>query len=395
MAVVETPKAAAPPSLERLAARFDRGSLDPVKEGSRARLHVTGRGAWDAVVDRKRLRLDPADEHEHPDAELTADAATWGRVTSELRYAMSAFSAGRLSIRRNLHLGVGLLAATSANEDPGRLKFRALEGRAGRFAVAEAGTGEPVICLHGLGGTKGSFLPTLSELAGDDFRVIAVDFPGFGDSYKPIGAPYDAPYLAETVIDVLDALELDHAHLIGNSMGGRVALEMGLSHPDRTGKLVLLAPAMAWLRGRRWARALRLVRPELGLFQPAPRALVEGFVRRLVPGAHEGWLAPAVDEFLRIYLKPRGRAAFYAAARNIYLDEPHGDKGFWHRLEELDRESMFVWGEKDSLVPISFEKHVKRVLPDARHLELPCGHVAQVEALRETHRAIRKFLLER
>ena len=95
------------------------------------------------------------------------------------------------------------------------------------------------------------------------------------------------------------------------------------------------------------------------------------------------------------HMKPRGRAAFYAAARNIYLDEPHGDGGFWHRLEQLGPESMFIWGEEDTLVPIRFEKHVKRVLPGARHLELPCGHVPQVEAPRETHRAVRKFLLER
>ena len=101
-----------------------------------------------------------------------------------------------------------------------------------------------------------------------------------------------------------------------------------------------------------------------------------------------------MDEFLRAYLTPRGRAAFYAAARNIYLDEPHGDDGFWTRLESLEPESLFVWGRHDTLVPIGFMKHVERALPAAKHVELNCGHVPQVERPRETHAAIRKFLTQ-
>jgi pimeloyl-ACP methyl ester carboxylesterase len=120
----------------------------------------------------------------------------------------------------------------------------------------------------------------------------------------------------------MDALELRRADLVGNSMGGRVAIEVGLRFPSRTGRLALLAPSLAWLHGRRFAPLLRLVPPQLGLLQPTPRALAEWIVRHLVPGAAEGWTAAAVDEFLRSYLTPRGRAAFYAAARNIYLEEP-------------------------------------------------------------------------
>ena len=137
---------------------------------------------------------------------------------------------------------------------------------------------------------------------------------------------------------------------------------------------------------------LRLTRPELGLVQIAPRPLVEAIVRRVIPGAEEGWTAAGVDEFLRAYLTPAGRAAFYAAARHIYLDEPHGPQGFWPRLAELQAESLFVWGQRDRLVPIAFARHVEQVLPEARHLELDCGHVPQIERPRRTHRAIREFL---
>src|SRR5919109_260988 len=89
----------------------------------------------------------------------------------------------------------------------------------------------------------------------------------------------------------------------------------------------------------------------------------EPIVRRIIPGADRGWVASGVDEFLRCYLTPRGRTAFYEAARNIYLDEPDGDDGFWNRLGGLECDTMFVWGRNDTLVPIAFMRHVERALP--------------------------------
>jgi pimeloyl-ACP methyl ester carboxylesterase len=99
-----------------------------------------------------------------------------------------------------------------------------------------------------------------------------------------------------------------------------------------------------------------------------------------------------VDEFLRAYLNPAGRAAFYAAARHIYLEEPDGKDGFWQRLRTLRAEALFVWGQRDRLVPIAFARHVTEALPRAHHLELDCGHVPQVERPKQTHAAIAAFL---
>ena len=113
--------------------------------------------------------------------------------------------------------------------------------------------------------------------------------------------------------------------------------------------------------------------------------------RRVVPGAETGWTAAGVDEFLRSYLEPRGRAAFYAAARAIYLDEPHGPDGFWTRLPGLQAPSLFVWGRHDQLVPFAFSRHVREALPDARHLELDCGHVPQFERPMLVHDAVASF----
>jgi pimeloyl-ACP methyl ester carboxylesterase len=169
-------------------------------------------------------------------------------------------------------------------------------------------------------------------------------------------------------------------------MGGRIAIEMALTESDRVDRLVLLSPAMAWLRPRRWAPVVRLLRPELSLL-PMP---VEPLIRRLVP--KQGWAAAGMDEFLRAYSTARGRHAFNAVARNIYLDEPHGDDGLWARLGAMTHESLFVWGRRDTLVPIGFMRHVEKAFPAARHVELDCGHVPQVERPRETHAAIRDFL---
>jgi pimeloyl-ACP methyl ester carboxylesterase len=146
------------------------------------------------------------------------------------------------------------------------------------------------------------------------------------------------------------------------------------------------------LRERRWASWLRVLRPELGLLQPTPRPLVEPVVRRLIPGARgDGWAAVAVDEFLRGYLTPRGRHAFYAAARNIYLEDPDS---FWTALRALAPDSLFIWGRHDPMVPIGFMRHVEEALPGARHVELECGHIPQLEAPAQAHRAIAEFLEE-
>jgi pimeloyl-ACP methyl ester carboxylesterase len=381
----------APPDfLETLLERFDSSVFHSPRATARIRLEVGSDGAWDALVEKGRACLVEASSAA-PDSRLIADAATWRRIARDVRGGMVAFQQGRLRVRLNLHLGVALLAATSASREPGRLKFGAVDTRIGELSYVEAGTGPPVLALHGLGGTKASFLPTLADLAASH-RVVALDLPGFGESAKPIGAPYDARFMARSVVAAMDGLDIDSAHLVGNSMGGRVALEAGMSHPDRVERLALLCPAVAWLRDRRYAGIVRLLRPELGLLQVTPRPVVEGLVRRLVPGATNGWAAAGVDEFLRSYLTPRGRAAFYAAARNIYLDEPDGDDGFWTRLSALERDCLFIWGARDGLVPAAFRRHVEERLPRAEHLVLPCGHVPQVEAPRATHGAILRFL---
>jgi pimeloyl-ACP methyl ester carboxylesterase len=85
--------------------------------------------------------------------------------------------------------------------------------------------------------------------------------------------------------------------------------------------------------------------------------------------------------------------AFFAAARNIYLDAPDGDHGFWTRLRGLRTPPLFVWGDSDRLVPAGFSRHVASILPGADQVVLEeCGHVPQVELPEATNRLIREHL---
>jgi pimeloyl-ACP methyl ester carboxylesterase len=348
---------------------------------------VKGGDVVDVLLEQTGGRLVEPDGQ--PDALLRADAATWAQVVRDLPSGLSAFGRGRLEIRHNLHVGVNFLSATSGSREPGRLRFRTVDTKRGAISTLQAGVGRPLLMLHGLGGTKASFLPSVGALASDGRHVIAADLPGFGDSDKPIAARYDAKFFAQSVLALMDEMGLGEVDIVGHSLGGRVTLEVVMHAPERFGRAILMTPSLAWLRERRWAPFLRLVRPELGLLQPAPRPVAERVVKQLIPGGGSRYAAAGIDEFLRAYTTARGRAAFYAAARNIYLERP--DR-FWEQLRALEPPALFVWGSRDPIVPAAFERHVREAVPQAEHLTLNCGHIPQIERPDQLHRAIGRFL---
>ena len=164
--------------------------------------------------------------------------------------ADEAFRRGKLRIRGSLHVGVGFLAATSGAP---RSRAGSTSVRCARAAPADLDAvgrhrDETIICAHGLGGTKASFLPTVAALA-DDYRVVALDPPGFGESDKPIGPRTTLPLRALGVRRYGRARPRGGAPR-GNSMGGRVAIEAGLTDARPDWRLLLLSPALAWLRDR-------------------------------------------------------------------------------------------------------------------------------------------------
>jgi SCP-2 sterol transfer family len=178
---------AVPDCLQTLVDRFDPSVFDAPAGRARIRVVMAEEAQWDVLVGAGEVRVAAADRSSAPDATLSADRDTWEGIAADLRGGMDAYRAGRLIVRHNLHLGVGFLAATSETTGPGRLRFQRIETGSGALSILTAGAGEPILLVHGLGATKGSFLPTVAALAGS-FRTIALDLPGFGDSFKPLGA---------------------------------------------------------------------------------------------------------------------------------------------------------------------------------------------------------------
>ena len=353
-----------------------------------------GRG-WTVLIEDGAMSVSPGIA-DRVTSRVIANEATHAAVLGGTRSGVEAFLDGDLRVRGNLALALRLDSILGPPERPARWpKWGTVRAAGVGTAFLEAGQGSPVVLLHGLGATNASMLPTLWDLA-RDHRVIAPDLPGFGESQKPIRS-YHSAFFARWLRDFLDSLNVERTDLVGNSMGGRVAIELALRAPRRVDRLVLLAPSPAFIKNREFVRIVRLLRPELALFPIwlPHRRVVQGIKSMFSSPDRlpDPWYEAAADEFLRVFRSPRGRIAFFSAARQIYLEEPYGDDGFWDRLPTLSRPSLFIWGERDRLVPARFARHVERAVPGAEMVTLEdCGHVPQYELPERTHGLIRGFL---
>lgn len=238
-------------------------------------------------------------------------------------------------------------------------------------------------------------LTLLWELAADH-RVISPDLPGHGAT-EAVSDTYDAEFLARWLLAFLDATHLEHPFVIGNSLGGRTALEAALLAPERIRGLVLLTPAMAFRKLRQFIPVVNVLRPELARLplrfsrSMALLGLKAMFaVPRRVP---QTWFVAAADEFVRVMRMPAHRIAFFCALRQVYLDEAFGERGFWSRLPSLSPPALFIWGDTDRLVPPGFARHVEQAVPAARSVVLEsCGHVPHFEHPEQTFALVREFL---
>jgi pimeloyl-ACP methyl ester carboxylesterase len=106
-----------------------------------------------------------------------------------------------------------------------------------RIAWERRGAGEPVLLIHGLGYARWGWEPVLSGLA-ERFDVVLFDNRGIGGSDAPPG-PYTVTEMAADTVQVLDEAGLERAHVVGTSLGGMIAQELALTHPDRVARLVL------------------------------------------------------------------------------------------------------------------------------------------------------------
>src|SRR3954466_12896484 len=249
-----------------------------------------------------------------PDVVIGTDAETWLALRAGELSGVEAFSRRRLYARGDLDLAVGFegrFARPGGRPPLLRLPDIRLPGRTVRTLTMGDGPND-VLLLHGLGATKSSFFETAAALS-PHYRVHALDFPGFGASSKPPLAPYSARWFADTVVQVMDQMGIEKAHLIGNSMGGRVAIEVGLRRPERVISLGLLCPAVAFVK-RAWHPLVRVLRPEFGLLphRSPRRAVASQFFSMFCNSDHiDPALADiAVDDFQRTYGSAGARYAF-------------------------------------------------------------------------------------
>ncbi len=330
-----------------------------------------------------------------PDVTIATDSGTWLALREGEFSGIEAFERRLLSVRGNLDYAIafeGLFRLP--NGRPPLVSIHEVPVDRHRISTLTMGRGPDVLLLHGLGGTRASLFQTAAALA-PRYRVHVPDLPGFGSSSKPAFGGYDASWFSSLMLGLMDQLEIPRAYVVGNSMGGRVAIEMGLVAPERIAALGLLCPAVAWIR-RGLHPIVRLLRPELGL-------LPHGFGRSLVTShfwslfCNRDVIDPAigelmVDEFRRIYATAGARYAFLSSARNIYLEPPFGQHGFYPRLSKLSVPALFIWADHDTIVPAAFARHVASWLPSAEQVTLEmCGHVPQVERPQETNELLTSF----
>jgi pimeloyl-ACP methyl ester carboxylesterase/predicted lipid carrier protein YhbT len=353
-------------------------------------------GQWTLALDRGRADIQPG-RIGVPATRISTDIDTFIAILDGDVSGAAAFLDGRLVIRGDLSLGLQLDGAWNVRRPEHHPRAGAVTPLGVRTNYIEAGNPDApaIICLHGLGATAASLLPMVLGLA-EDYRVIAPDLPGFGDSAAPRWR-YRAGDFAQWYAAFLQSVGVQRAHVVGNSLGGRVALEAGLMTPDLVDRLVLLCPAPALRRLRQFVPVVRLLSPNLARVPvPMTHRAVVGGIRVMFSRPNRlprSWYDAGADEFLRVMRDWPHRRAFYATLRQIYIEEPFGTRGFWTRLTNVRAPALFIWGARDRLVPASFARHVTTALPNSESYVLDdCGHVPQFELPERTLELTRTFL---
>ncbi|MFC3578171.1 alpha/beta fold hydrolase [Streptomyces yaanensis] len=238
-------------------------------------------------------------------------------------------------------------------------------------SYARAGTGEPLLLLHGIGHHRQAWDPVVDILA-TERDVIAVDLPGFGASPAlPAGLAYDLSTVVPALGSLCEALEIDRPHVAGNSLGGLLALELGREKLVRS--VTALSPAGFWSAAeRRYAFAVLLAMRHTARRMPLP------VVERLSRTAAGRTVLTST-----IYARPGRRSPEAVVAETLALARA---EGFAETLragasvqftEDVPGLPVTVaWGTRDRLLVRRQGVRAKQIMPKARLVRLPgCGHV--------------------
>ena len=249
----------------------------------------------------------------------------------------------------------------------------------------EAGTGDPVVLIHGSGPGVTSYanwrlvLPALAE----NFRVVAPDMVGFGFSERPANIEYGVQTWADQVVGLMDTLELPTAHLVGNSFGGAIALRIATQHPDRVGKLVLMGsmgvpfPITEGLE-RVWGYepSFENMRKVLDVFAYS-RELVND---ELAEVRYRGSIQPGFQESF---------AAMFPAPRQRWVEAmctPEDD------IRRLPHRTLIVHGREDQVIPVQTSLRLMELIDNADlSVFSHCGHWSMIERTQDFNRSVNEF----
>lgn len=264
------------------------------------------------------------------------------------------------------------------------------------MAYIDEGSGEETILLiHGLASNAGFWRYAIPELA-KNYRVIAVDLPGYGKSDKG-DFDYGMKFYADEILGLINELNLSNVHLAGHSMGGQIALTFALNYPDRVNKLVLASPAGVEKFKPGEADWLRNVFRIEDLVRTSEEMVRANLDRNFYTWSNEyEWM---VEERVRMAKSEEMEEFSYAVIQSVgaMLDEPTTD-----RLPEINTETLIVFGANDGLIPNPFlhpgftrdvfEKGAE-MMPNATLVELDkTGHMLQIENPEGFTSAVLRFL---
>jgi 2-hydroxy-6-oxonona-2,4-dienedioate hydrolase len=265
--------------------------------------------------------------------------------------------------------------------------------------VIEAGSGEPLILLHGTGGHAENYVRNIGALA-RRFHVFAIDFLWHGRSQTGGFDPEILPPLVDQVEDVMDALSLPQAAIEGQSLGGWVAMLYALTKPERVSRLILTTP----MGYRPDAGAVPgFVEPDLSLLRETTLQVLADPSDENIRARLARILAdPSIisDESVKV------RAAFYrdpevnAVQRRLITHYLGGPEPQRHIVTDalarrIRAPTLVYWGEKN-YIPAAVGEHLARTLPDGSFYCAPnTGHWAQFENHEIHNREVLRFLEER
>jgi pimeloyl-ACP methyl ester carboxylesterase len=270
-----------------------------------------------------------------------------------------------------------------------------LELHGERIAYRDSGQGPAMLLIHGMAGSSRTWRAVLPKLS-TRYRVVAPDLVGHGLSAKPRG-DYSLGAFAVWLRDLLDELGINRVTLVGQSLGGGVAMQFVHQHPEYVDRLVLissggLGPEVGWT-----LRVMSAPGTELMLPVIAPQfavALGERVRSRLSAwGIHNARAAETWAAYTSL-ADPRGREAFLRTLRAV-VDHRGQAVSAYNRLGFASGlPALLVWGQDDQIIPATHGEAAHLALPGSRLTVLPgVGHYPHLEAADEVVDAIEEFVM--